>query len=233
MRSVLAPLILALALGAVAAVEVHVEREVSRESTCREGSAGHFDAGLAVNNATLYQQVYTWMHEKDVSDWNYSTEASVRGNEQGLCARVSYKTFVASPTFFARLLRNFHMAVQFPISVEKHVCLYRHTAVETATIVAPLIHELTLTARYDVEPDRITTVLDAHYALPWYVDFLVVDVSEHLRDNFREKVDAVAKSLCSRTPTDTMRATMRLPVPPHSYLRRIREKYGSATKIQF
>ena len=229
MRSVLAPLMLALALSAVAAVEVHVEREVSRDSACSAASAGPFEAGLAVDNATLYQQVYTWMHERDVRDWNYSTGPSVNGTEPGVCALVSYKTYLSSPSFFSRMLQNFHMDVQIPISVHKQVCLYGHVAVETATVLAPLVHELTLTARYDVEPDRITTVLDAHYALPWFLDFLIADISEHLRDNFREKVDAVVHSLCSRTPT----TPMRLPVPPHSYLRRIREKYGSANKIQF
>ena len=227
MRSVLATLILALALGPVAAVELHLEREISHQGTCRTALTGPFEADLAVDNATLYQQVYAWMHEKDVRDWNFSTQDTVNGTEPGVCALVSYKTYLSSPSFFARMLQNFHMSVQIPIAVHKQVCLYGHVAVETATVLAPLVHELTLTARYDVEPDRITTVLDAHYALPWYLDFLIADISEHLRDNFKEKVDAVAQSLCSHTPP----GLMRLPVPPHSYLRRIRERYGSPAKV--
>jgi hypothetical protein len=228
MRGLLVYFILTLALGAVAAVEIHVERAISHESACRATSAGPFEADLAVDNATLFQQVYAWMHQKDVRDWEYSSQASVNGTEPGVCALVSYKTYVASPSFFARMLQNFHMSVQFPVSVHKQVCLYGHTVLETATILAPLVHEMTLTARYDVEPDRITTVLDAHYALPWYLDFLIADISEHISDNFREKVDAVVQSLCSPTPA----GYMRLPVPPHSYLRRIRERYGSPDKIQ-
>ena len=227
MRGLLVYVFLTLLLGA-AAVEIHMQGEFSHESVCHAASAGPFEADLAVHNATLYQQVYAWMHQRDVRDWEYSSQPSVNGTEPGVCALVAYKTYVASPSFFARMLQNFHLSIQFPISVHKQICLYGYTVLETATILAPLVHEMTLTARYEVEPDRITTVLDAHYSLPWYLDFLIPDLSQHISDNFKEKVDAVVQSLCSHTPT----GYRRLPVPPHSYLRRIRERYGTPDKMQ-
>jgi hypothetical protein len=107
------------------------------------------------------------------------------------------------------------MSVQFPIAVQKQVCQHGSTVIETATVSAPLIHELTMTVRYDVRGGHIDSVLDAHYTLPWYIDFLVNDVSQHLSSNFKEKLDAVAESLCSYTTTFAS-----LSAPQHAYLRR-------------
>ena len=213
MRGVLAPLVLAAALSSVAAFELHYEQENSHQTACKLDA--QFDASRALRNDTLYRQVFTWMHGQDVQDWTYATETTPEGSAHVPCALVSYKTLVASPTFFARLLRNFHMAIQFPISVQKQVCLHGAVLVETATVTAPLIHELTMTARYDVRGVHIDTALDAHYSLPWYIDFLVDDVANHLRASFKEKVDAVAESLCSHETTMS-----RLAVPVHAYLRR-------------
>jgi hypothetical protein len=213
MRGVLAPLVLAATLSTVAAFELHYEQENSHKAACKVDA--EFDVSHALHNDTLYQQVFAWMHKQDVQDWNYSTETRLDGTAQVPCALVSYKTLLASPTFFARLLRNFHMSIQFPIAVQKQVCLHGPVLVETATVTAPLIHELTMTARYDVRGGRVDTVLDAHYSLPWYIDFLVDDVANHLRSSFREKVDAVAESLCSHETTMS-----RLVIPAHAYLRR-------------
>ena len=212
MRGVLASLVLVATLSTITVFELHYEQENSHKAVCKVDA--DFDVSHALHNDTLYQQVFTWMHKQDVQDWNYSTETRLEGTAQVPCALVSYKTLVASPTFFARLLRNFHMSIQFPIAVQKQVCLHGPVLVETATVTAPLIHELTMTVRYDVQGDRVESALDAHYSLPWYIDFLVDDVDEHLRSNFKEKVDAVVESLCSHETTIS-----KLAIPQHMYLR--------------
>jgi hypothetical protein len=228
MRGALIPLILTLALRAAASTEVHYEYNIAHDTACHDGLAGPFDVDRVLQNATLYQQVYRWMHDKDVLDWTFSADANVT-DEPGRCTRVSYKAFVESPSFFARFMHNFHMDMQFPVSVDKQICLHGNAIVETATIIAPLIHELTLTAKYDVTEQHVSTILDAHYTVPWYLEFLVANVSEHLRTNFKEKVDAVVQSLCSPAPV----GPLRLPTPQNPYLRRIRERYGQANKMQF
>lgn len=212
MRGTLLSLILIVTVTTISAFEMHTEQQNLRQQTCKV--AGDFDVDLALHNDTLYQQVYVWMHKKDVQDWTYAVENKSNGTEDMPCALVSYKTLVASPTFFARLLSNFHMSLRFPIAVQKQVCLDGSTVIETATVTAPLIHDLTMTVRYDVHGGHIDSVLDAHYTLPWYIDFLVDDVSEHLRANFKEKLDAVAESLCSYATTFA-----RLTIPEHVYLR--------------
>ena len=208
MRSeLLAVLTLILSVTLASAVDLHLEQHNRRECS------GQFDAAVALDNATLYSQVYSWMNQRDVVDWTYSTELMLNTTDT-LCALVSYKTFVQSPTFFARLMSNLHMLVQFPIEVHKSVCVVDGTVVEAATITVPLVHELTMATRYEVQDDQINSTIDAHYNIPWYIDFLVHDVSEHLRANFKQKLDAVAHSLCPHTPS-----LESLSAPDHAYLR--------------
>ena len=45
-----------------------------REQQNRRECSGQFDTALALDNATLYAQVYAWMNQHDVTDWTYSTE---------------------------------------------------------------------------------------------------------------------------------------------------------------
>jgi hypothetical protein len=113
------------------------------------------------------------------------------------CATVAYDTYVESPTFFAQMLRNLQMTMRFPIGVRKEVCVDGETVVETATVRVPLIHELSMTARYEVAADEVRSSLDAEYDVPWYIDFLVYDIEQHLRKNFKEKLDSVAQSMCA------------------------------------
>lgn len=185
----------ALVLACAAAADLHFEQENGREASC---AGGDFDVGRALENATLYQQVFEWMHEKDVADWNYSRGVRMNGTVERDCALVSYTTYVESPTFFARLLRNLQMSVRFPIGVRKEVCVEGQSVVETAVIHAPLVHELHMQGRYEVGGLEVKSSIEARYGVPWYVEFLVSDLGEHLRANFKEKVDALARSLCTR-----------------------------------
>ncbi len=154
--------------------------------------------GLALDNATLYQQVYAWMHEKDVEAWNYSRGVWLNGTADAECARVSYTSFVESPTFFARLLHSLRMSVRFPIEVEKEVCVEGQSVEEAGRIRAPQVQELSMRGRYEVRGGDVRSAIEAQYSVPWYVEFLVYDLGEHLRTNFKEKVDALARNLCTR-----------------------------------
>ena len=191
----LTALLLACCARSAGAAELHFEQENAREGAC---PGGDFDVGLALENATLYQQVYVWMHEKDVEDWNYSRGVRFNGTADADCALVSYTTFVESPTFFARLLHTLRMSVRFPIEVSKTVCVEGQSVVEEATIHLPLVQELRMRGRYEVRGGEVKSTIEAAYSMPWYIEFLVHDVGEHLRANFKEKVDALARSLCTR-----------------------------------
>ena len=196
MRGVLiAMLTCALGCGAVGAIETRMEQNNSAAACGKPFDA--FDIGLALRNSTLYEQVYVWMHEKEVENWNYSTAMKANGSREVPCATVAYDTYVESPTFFAQMLRNLQMSMRFPIGVRKEVCVDGETVVETATVSVPLIHELTMTSRYEVAADEVRSSLDAQYHVPWYVDFLVYDIEQHLKKNFKEKLDSVALSMCA------------------------------------
>ena len=210
MRGELLCLILVLLIPLSGAVKIHLEQQNVRD--CPAG----FDAAAVLRNATLYSQVYDWMHQRDVTDWSYTTFLNATD-----CALVSYKTEVESPSIFARLMRSLHMFVHFPIEVLKSVCVIDGTVEETATITIPLIHEMTMTTRYSVHENVINSTIDASYNIPWYVDFLVLDVSEHLLANFKEKLDAVARSLCAPAPP-----LLGLGIPEHAYLRKHQHPHG-------
>ena len=204
MRGELLSLMLVLSLPLSGALEIHLEQQ--NVPKC----PGGFDAASALTNATLYAQVYSWMHQQDVLDWTYAPSPNATR-----CVRVSYKTEVESPSVFARMMRSLHMFVHFPIEVHKSVCvLDDEDVLETATITLPLIHEMTMTARYAVQQSAINTTIDASFDIPWYVDFLLLDVSQHILANFQEKVDAVAQSLCAPAPP-----LLSLSSPQHLYLR--------------
>jgi hypothetical protein len=163
------------------------------------GQRDAFDVGLALRNSTLYEQVYVWMHEKDVENWNYSRALRANPVTMVECATVSYDTFVESPTFFAEMLRSLHMSVRFPIGVRKELCVDGSTIEETATVTVPLIHELRMTARYEVGAERVQSSLVAKYSVPWYIDLFVYDIEKHLQENFALKLDSVARSLCAQS----------------------------------
>ena len=195
MRGMLGTLvILVCGVVSISAIDVHFEQENTR------GCVAGFDVRGALDNSTLYEQVFKWMHERDVLDWNYSTEVRLDGAEEKQCVLISYKTVVHAPMFFMRLLQNFRLSIQFPIAVRKEVCLTGNTVTESASVTAPLVHELRMIGWYHVEEGKVKSSIDAQYTVPWYVEFLVDDMSEHLRENFKEKVDAVAASLCAHRP---------------------------------
>ena len=76
--------------------------------------------------------------------------------------------------------------------------------------------------RYEVRGGEVRSAIEARYGLPWYVEFLVFDLDEHLRANFKEKVDALARSLCSRRTS-----AVGLGVPAQRYmLRELRVQSG-------
>ena len=206
-------LLVLLTCALAVASETQLEQE-NLAAACG-GQKDTFDVGLALRNSTLYEQVYVWMHEKDVLNWNYSTRVVVNGSRQTECATVSYDTYIESPTFFAQMMRNLLMSMHFAIGVRKEVCVDGQTVVETATVTVPLIHELTMTSRYEVEADRVNSSLAAHYDVPWYIDFFMYDIEQHLQLNFKLKLDSVAQSLCAQRGAQTY-ALLRSPAEKFS-----------------
>jgi hypothetical protein len=195
MRGVLLVLVACALSVSTHARETQMEQNNSATACARPREA--FDVGLVLRNSTLYEQVYVWMHEKDVQNWNYSRAVRHNGSTEIECATVTYDTFIDSPTFFAQFLRNFHMALHFPINVRKEVCVDGGAVEETATVSVPLIHELSLSSRYEVQAETVRSSLDAQYSVPWYINFLIYDIEQHLHGSFKLKLDSFAQSLCA------------------------------------
>jgi len=229
MRGVLAVLVACALSVSTHARETQMEQNNSAAACGRPREA--FDVGLALRNSTLYEQVYVWMHEKDVENWNYSRAVRHNGSSEIECATVTYDTFIDSPTFFSQFLANFHMAFRFPIGVRKEVCVDGATVAETATVTVPLMHELAMSSRYEVEAETVRSSLDAEYSVPWYINFLVYDIEEHLRLNFKLKLDSVAQSLCAPRAAEEM-ALLRSPAEKYSMQEIRREAALRPLKMQ-
>jgi hypothetical protein len=78
-----------------------------------------------------------------------------------------------------------------------------------------------MTSRYEVVADDVRSSLDAQYHVPWYVDFLVYDIEQHLKKNFKEKLDSVALSMCAARGAER-----------HALLRSPAEKYSMSEMRQ-
>ena len=221
------------ALGCVTTARATQMEQNSSAAACGRPREA-FDVGLALRNSTLYEQVYVWMHEKDVENWNYSTAVRMNGSTASECATVTYDTFIDSPTFFAQILRNLHMAFRFPIGVRKEVCVHGGTVEERATVTVPLIHELSMTSRYEVEAETVRSSLDAEYSVPWYINFLIYDIEEHLRVNFKLKLDSFARSLCAPRGAEQW-ALLRAPEKQyalHGFRREARPQHALASPLR-
>jgi hypothetical protein len=129
------------------------------------------------------------------------------------------------------MLRSLHMSMRFPIGVRKEVCVEGDSIAETATVTVPLIHELSMTARYEVERDRVHSSLDAQYSVPWYIDFIVYDIEKHLQANVQLKLDSVAQSLCAPAGAENF-ALLRSPAEKYSMAEIRREAALRPLKMQ-
>ncbi len=102
----------------------------------------------------------------------------MNGSTETECATVTYDTFIDSPTFFAQFLLNFKMSMHFPICVRKEVCVEGASVVETATVSVPVIHELSMTSRYEVGADEVHSSFETEYHVyssletEYHADFL-------------------------------------------------------------
>ena len=223
-----AVLVLFFVAGSSSAFDLKYEQVNSRDECF-----GAYDMHGALDNRTLYEQVFQWMHEKNVVDWNYSSEVRSHGAADMQCAAVSYKTLVHMPTIFARLLSTLQLEIQLPIEVQKEVCLSGKAVLESATINAPLVRDLRISGRYEVHDEDVKSTVEAHYELPWYMEILALDVSEHLRTNLKEKTDAVAASLCVRRPgAATLHRAAQRYAEVHGALRRQARKYPMPAPAQ-
>jgi hypothetical protein len=88
-----------------------------------------------------------------------------------------------------------------------------------------------MTSRYEVAADRVNSSLAAHYDVPWYIDFLLYDIEQHLQLNFKLKLDSVAQSLCAQRGAQVY-AMLRSPAEKFSMSEMRREAALRPLKMQ-
>jgi hypothetical protein len=166
----------------------------------------------AVSNATLYRQVYTWAHDKDVRDWSYEPwNASAEflrlfnvppDDAAGLeCAAVHYAASIRLPQAFVSFMHFWHLAVDIPLTVDKQVCRSDRLVLESAVIREPVLDVIHMSTRHELMSAwDVDTASHMQMRLPWYARLLEPQIVEALDRSVGEKLDAVMASMCDANP---------------------------------
>jgi len=182
----------------------------------------------AVSNATLYRQVYTWAHDKDVRDWSYEpwnasgefqrlfglSPADAAGME---CAAVHYAASIRLPEAFVAFMTFWRLSVDIPLVVDKQVCRSDRLVLESAVIREPVLDEIRMSTRHELISDwDVDTSSHMQMRLPWYARLLEPQIAEALDRSVGEKLDAVMASMCD---SPAFPALLRLQRPNASFVR--------------
>lgn len=201
MRNVLRNLCLVLAVAHSLCAE-----EVSRTVNLHNECAGAYSMHDALSSDTLYNQVFSWSHGRKVSNWVYEPSAAsdemhgyFRENPALECVRVHYTADFDMPAVFSAFLNSLHIDTRIQIRVKKEVCMHAgRVLVELATVSEHIVGDVRLATRSEIDsPDVLTTVSHVAIDVPWYAAFLNDHILDSLARSVKEKVDVVAKSLCT------------------------------------
>lgn len=217
-------LVLALTISGTAALV----RDLTGRREC--GTPVRMDR--AVSNETLFDQVVHWARDKEVRDWRYApwnaSDEFIR--ELGVsdadaadmeCSAVHYASSLTLPEAFVAFLLFWHMPVDVPLSVEKQVCRTARTVFESAVIRVPVLNEVHMSARHELQSDwELDSSSHMYMYVPWYARLIEPQIGMSLDQSVREKLDAVMQSMCD--PPD-FPALLRLQRPNASFVRAVSE----------
>jgi hypothetical protein len=212
-------LVLALTLSGAAALV----RDLTGRREC--GTPVRMDR--AVSNETLFAQVLQWAQDKEVREWRYApwnasddfirlldvSDADAADME---CSAVHYASSVTLPEAFVAFLLFWHMPVDVPLSVDKQVCRTARTVFESAVIRVPVLNEVHMSARHELQSDwELDSSSHMYMYVPWYARLIEPQIGVALDKSVREKLDAVMLSMCD--PPD-FPALLRLQRPNASFV---------------
>lgn len=213
-------LVLALTLSGAAALV--------RDLTGRRDCATPVRMDLAVSNETLYEQVVQWARDKEVRDWSYAPwnasedfirqlDVSDADAAELQCSAVHYASSLTLPEAFVAFLVFWHMPVDISLSVDKQVCRTQRTVFESAVIRVPVLNEVHMTVRHELQSDwELDSSSHMYMYVPWYARLIEPQIGMSLDQSVREKLDAVMHSMCE--PPD-FPALLRLQRPNASFVR--------------
>ena len=219
-------LVLALTLSGAAALV----RDLTGRREC--GTPVRMDR--AVSNETLFAQVAQWARDKEVSDWTYApwnasvefvdllgvSDADAADME---CAAVHYASSLTLPEAFVAFLAFWQMPVDVALSVDKQVCSTARTVFESAVIRVPVLNEVHMSARHELQSDwELDSASHMYMYVPWYARLIEPQIGAALDKSVREKLDAVMLSMCD---APDFPALLRLQRPNASFVRAASEVF--------
>ena len=160
----------------------------------------------AVENDVLYNQVFNWMHTRQVKKWAYkSTEAPAGLREKyglsaetGLqCAEVSYMADLPLPNAFTSFLGHMGLDTDVPIRVHKTVCASKSAIYEQAEVQEMVVNKVMLDSVHEMTDAGLKSSTEVRIELPWYAKIISRMILAHIGVSVGEKNVAVRDSVCT------------------------------------
>jgi hypothetical protein len=121
------------------------------------------------------------------------------------------------PEAFVAFLLFWHMPVDISLSVDKQVCRTEKTVFESAVIRVPVLNEVHMSARHELQSDwELDSSSHMSMYVPWYARLIEPQIGMALDKSVREKLDAVMQSMCD---APDFPALLRLQRPNASFVR--------------
>jgi len=160
----------------------------------------------AVENDVLYNQVFNWMHTRQVKKWTYKTTDVPEGlrekfgvsAETGLqCAEVSYMADLPLPNAFASFLGHMGLDTDVPIRVHKTVCASKSAIYEQAEVQEAVVSKVLLDSVHEMTEAGLKSSTEVRIELPWYAQIISRMIIAHIGVSVGEKNVAVRDSVCT------------------------------------
>ena len=160
----------------------------------------------AVENDVLYNQVFNWMHTREVKKWTYNTAKVPAGlrEKYGLsaetylqCAEVKYMADLPLPNAFTSFLGHLGLETDVPIRVHKTVCASKSAIYEQAEVQEAVVSKVMLDSVHEITEAGLKSSTEVRIELPWYAQIISRMIVAHIGVSVGEKNVAVRDSVCT------------------------------------
>lgn len=160
----------------------------------------------AVENDVLYNQVFNWMHTRQVKKWTYKTTEVPTGLREKFgvsaetslsCAEVSYMADLPLPNAFTLFLGHMGLDTDVPIRVHKTVCASKSAIYEQAEVQEMVVNKVLLDSVHQLTEQGLRSSTEVRIELPWYAQIISRMIIAHIGVSVGEKNVAVRDSVCT------------------------------------
>lgn len=159
----------------------------------------------AMENDVMYNQVYNWMHNREIKKWTYTgVEAppalrekfAVPANTSLVCAEVSYMADLPLPNAFTLFLSHLGLDADVPIRVHKTACASKSAIFEQAEVQELVVKTVSIETVHEITEQGLRSSTEVRLEVPWYAQMISRMILAHIGVSVAEKNVAVRDSVC-------------------------------------